>query len=107
MASCIYVYDFQIFTNQPCAHYFYLFTQIYGCAPFEIDFNSFKIYKYPGYGTIRFTMEASVKERATGITLNATKVEKTVEKTDVKLSFSGTSDIFKPGLPFNAVVRII
>ena len=45
-----------------------------------------------------------MKERATGISLNATSVTKPVDKTDVKLSFSGTSDIFKPGLPFKAVV---
>ena len=53
---------------------------------------------------MKFTIEASVKERATGISLNATKVTKPVDKTDVKLSFSGSPDIFKPGLPFEAAV---
>ena len=80
------------------------FFQVSGCAPFEIDLRFFKIYKYSGYRIIKFTMEASVKERATGISLNATKVTKSVESTDVKLSFSGTPEIFKPGLPFEAVV---
>ena len=70
----------------------------------EINLHSFGVYNYSGYRTIRFKFEASVKERATGITLNATSVTKPIDKTDVKLSFSGTSDIFKPGLPFEAVV---
>ena len=80
------------------------FLQIYGCATFDFHLASFGIYNYTGYRTMKFTIEASVKERATGISLNATKVTKPVDKTDVKLSFSGTPDIFKPGLPFEAAV---
>ena len=70
----------------------------------EINLHSFGVYNYDGYGTIKFKIEASVKERATGISMSATSVTKSVHKKDVKLSFSGTSDIFKPGLPFEAMV---
>ena len=45
-----------------------------------------------------------MKERATGLSLNATSVKKSIAKTDIKLSFAGTPGIFKPGLPFEAVV---
>ena len=70
----------------------------------EIDLHSYHVYNYSGSGTIQFKIEASVTERATGISLNATSVTIPIEETDVELSFSGTSDTFKPELPFEAVV---
>ena len=70
----------------------------------EIDLHSFHVYNYSGSSTINFKIEASVKESATGISLSATSVTIPIEETDVELSFSGTLDTFKPGLPFEAVV---
>eukprot|EP00794_Sanderia_malayensis_P009949 gene9949-10969_t len=78
--------------------------KISGCHPIEADLLFFQLHKYTGYRTVKFTMEASVKEGATGITFNATKIDMRVEQKYVKLSFDGTPSIFKPGLPFQAWV---
>ena len=69
-----------------------------------MNLNEFKVYQYKGYSPITFSFAATVKETATGIVYNATKVKSKVENTNVKLSFDGTPAIFKPGLPFQAVV---
>ncbi len=86
--------------------YMYI-SQISGCQPFEMDLKFFKINDYKGYRRPSFTFEASVKEGATGITLNATKVDMTVHKNNVELTFKGTPDIFKPALPFEAWVSYL
>ena len=70
----------------------------------EIDLHSFGAYNSSDRNVGFFDIKASVKEMATGISVNATSVAKRIEDVDVELSFSGTSDTFKPGLPFEALV---
>ncbi|XP_065060175.1 alpha-1-macroglobulin-like isoform X3 [Rhopilema esculentum] len=79
--------------------------KVFGCEQIEVNLNEFKVYQYSGYSSITFSFAASVTETATGIQYNATKVKSKVENTNVKLSFDGTPEIFKPGLPFQAMLQ--
>ena len=51
-------------------------------------------------------MDAQVTETLTGITMKKHSEKHSIMRRSVQLSFSGTSDKFKPGLPFKYVVGI-
>ena len=56
------------------------------------------------YGT-RFIVKSQVTETLTGVTLKKTAERRKFDTRSVKMSFDGTSNKFKPGLPFSYVVR--
>ena len=87
-------------------HHSIIIFQISGCSPFNIDSKDVDLNARSYYYSTFFVIDAQVNENATGITLNATQTSTGFSSTAISLSFDGTLDVFKPGLPFKAVVSI-
>ena len=78
--------------------------QIDGCTNIVLAREELNVAQISRLWRTRFYVNAQVTETLTGVTMKSKAENRNFKQRSVLMSFSGTSDKFKPGLPFKYVV---
>ena len=81
--------------------------QINGCTDITLSREAFNVEEITNISAAQFVVDGQVTETSTGVTLRKRPLRKNFTARSLKMSFDGTSNKYKPGLPFLYVVREI